>query len=133
MKFKFLDHKADIKFQAFGKSLEQAFSNAALAFTSVMIDYKKIKSKITKKISTKGIDLKNLLYNFLEQLIILVDTENFLVSKVKSLKIKNLTLTAEFIGDNLQNYEVHNHIKAVTYNQMEIKEKPYILQVVLDI
>lgn len=133
MKFKFLEHTADSKFQAFGNSLEEAFSNAALAFTSVMIDYKKINPKITKKISAKGTDFKNLLYNFLEQLIILVDTENFIVSKVKSLKIKNLTLTAEIIGDNLQNYEVHNHIKAVTYNQMEIKEKPYMVQVILDI
>lgn len=133
MKFKFLEHKADAKFQAFGKSLEECFSNAALAFTSVMIDYKKIKPKITKKISAKGTDLKNLLYNFLEQLVILVDTQNFIVSKVKSLKIKNKTLTAELIGDNIKNYEVHNHIKAVTYNQMEIKEKPYIVQVIVDI
>ena len=133
MKFKFLEHTADAKFQAFGNSLEEAFSNAALAFTSVMIDYKKIKPITTKNISAKGTDLKNLLYNFLEQLIILVDTQNFIVSKVNNLKIKNNTLTAELSGDNLQNYEVHNHIKAVTYSEMEIKEKPYMVQVVVDI
>jgi len=133
MKFKFLEHKADAKFQAFGNTLEECFKNAALAFTSIMIDYKKIKPKISKKILVKGIDLKNLLYNFLEELIILIDTENFILSKVKSLKIKELTLKAELIGDNISNYEVHNHIKAVTYNEMIIKEKPYMVQVVCDI
>ena len=133
MKFKFLEHKADVKFQAFGNSLEECFKNATLAFTSVMIDYKKIKPKIHKKISVKGTDLKNLLYNFLEELIILIDAENFISSKVKFLKIKKLTLKAELIGDEISNYEVHNHIKAVTYNEMEIKEKPYMIQVVLDI
>ncbi len=133
MKFKFLEHKADVKFQAFGNSLEECFKNATLAFTSVMIDYKKIKPKIHKKISVKGTDLKNLLYNFLEELIILIDAENFISSKVKFLKIKKLTLKAELIGDEISNYEVHNHIKAVTYNEMKIKEKPYMIQVVLDI
>lgn len=131
MKFKFLEHKADAKFQAFGKSLEECFSNAALAMTSVMIDYKKVKAKVKKKIKVKGTDLKNLLYNFLEELLFLVDTKNFILSKVMKIKIKGLNLEASLIGDNISNYEVHNHIKAVTYNQMEIKKN--MVQVIVDI
>ena len=35
-KYKFLEHTADIKFQAFGKSLEEVFSNCAYAmFNSI--------------------------------------------------------------------------------------------------
>ena len=51
MKYKFLEHKADAKFQAFGKSLEEAFSNAALAMTSIMTDPKKIKENLTRPLS----------------------------------------------------------------------------------
>lgn len=133
MKFKFLEHKADAKFQAFGKSLEEAFSNAALAMTSVMTDYNKIKSKIKHKISVNGKDKKALLYNFLEQLLILLDTEKFLLHKIRNIKIKDNELTAELIGDKFNNqYNIKINIKAVTYNKMEIKEKPYMVQVVVD-
>ncbi|MBU0929711.1 MAG: archease [Nanoarchaeota archaeon] len=134
MKYKFLEHRADAKFQAFGKSLEECFINAALAMTSVMTDYKKIKSKITYKIKVNGIDKKSLLYNFLEQLLILLDTESFLLHEVKNIRIKDNHLEAEFVGDKFENnYTIKINIKAVTYNDMEIKEKPYMVQVVVDI
>ena len=42
MKHKFLPHTADVKFRAYGKSLEEAFSNAALALTEVIADPKKV-------------------------------------------------------------------------------------------
>ena len=45
MKFKFLEHTADAKFQAFGKNLEETFANAALALTKLMTD-SKVKTKI---------------------------------------------------------------------------------------
>ena len=134
MKYKFLEHRADAKFQAFGKSLEEAFSNAALAMTSVMTDPIKIKSKIKHKISVKGEDKKALLYNFLEQLLILLDTEKFLLHKIRNIKINDNKLTAELIGDKFNNqYDIIINIKAVTYNDMFIKEKPFIVQVVVDI
>ncbi|MDD5651165.1 MAG: archease [Candidatus Nanoarchaeia archaeon] len=135
MKYKFLEHKADAKFQAFGKTLEETFSNAALAMTSVMTDYEKIKPNVTYKIEAEGSDKKALLYNFLEQLLILLDTESFLLHKVKSIKINKNKLEAEFIGDKFSknNYVIKINIKAVTYNDMEVKEKPFMVQVVVDI
>ena len=36
MKYKFLEHTADIKFQAFGKTFEQAFENSALAVANII-------------------------------------------------------------------------------------------------
>ena len=135
MKFKFLEHTADAKFQAFGKNLEETFVNAALALTKLMTD-SKVKTKITKKIKVSGNDNKALLYNFLEELLFLLDTKNFLLSKIKEIKIKNNTLTAVLIGDNnLKSYEIKTNIKAITYHEMFIKQEnnKFALQVVLDI
>ena len=42
MKYKFLEHTADIKFQAFGKSIEKAFVNSAKAIVKTIYS-KKIK------------------------------------------------------------------------------------------
>ncbi|MFA5176122.1 MAG: archease [Candidatus Nanoarchaeia archaeon] len=134
MKYKFLEHKADAKFQAFGKSLEEAFSNAALAMTSIMISPELVEPKITKKITASGKDKKALLYNFLEQFLVLLDIESFILHEVKNIKITGNKLTAEVVGDLITDkYSLKSDVKAVTYNHMEIKEKPYIVQVVVDI
>ena len=93
-KYKFLPHTADVKFRAYGKSLEEAFSNAALALTSVITDPSKVEAKVEKKISVSSEDEKALLYDFLEQFLILLDSEGFLLNSVKELKISGLKLTA---------------------------------------
>ena len=96
MKYKYLEHTADIKFQAYGKSLEEAFGNAALALSNVIVDIDNVNKKIKKTIKVEGDDLKSLLYNFLEEFLFLLDTENFLLGKVDNIicifhkKIKKL-------------------------------------------
>ena len=56
MKYKFLEHTADIKFQAFGSTLEKAFENSALALAEVMTKKTKVKPKTRKKIKVNGKD-----------------------------------------------------------------------------
>ncbi|MDO8740543.1 MAG: archease [Candidatus Woesearchaeota archaeon] len=134
-KYKFFEHTADAKFQAYGKTLEEAFSNAALAMFSVMTDIKKIKPKIKKEISVEGIDQKQLLYNFLEEFLFLMDTEFLLLSNVEKIKINANKLTATAFFDKAENYETHGDVKAVTYQEMEINQEKdkVMVQVVVDI
>ncbi|MFB0565243.1 MAG: archease [Candidatus Aminicenantaceae bacterium] len=138
-KYTFLDHTADAKFQAFGNTLEEAFQNAALATAFLMWDWKKINKKITRKVEVKGNDIKQLLCSFLEEIIYLLDSEMFLLSSVENLRIKKREnryyLEALFEGDNSSDkYKIYGDVKAITYNEMEIKENvPVILQVVVDV
>jgi len=136
----YLPHTADAKFRAFGAELEEAFANAAYAMTDIIVDQKKVKSAVKQKISIKSEDEKALLYDFLEKLLILLDTKRFLLSKVKEIKIqksgKGFSLNAVIVGDNHpEKYDTKTTIKAVTYQEMEIiREKgKVILQVVVDI
>ncbi|QQG38576.1 MAG: archease [Candidatus Woesearchaeota archaeon] len=135
MKYKYISHTADAKLQAFGKTLEEAFSNSALAMFNIMTDTSKLKPRIKHKISIKSENQEALLYDFLEKLVFFIDTEGFLLAKVNKLKIKDNKLEAEVSGEKFTNQDVHSYIKAVTYNDMFIrKEKEkYIVQVVLDI
>jgi len=132
VRYKFLEHKADAKFQAFGKSDAEKFSNAALAMVSLMYDNKKIKRKVIKKIKVEGMDLKALLYNFLEEILFLLDSKFFLLKEVKSIKISKGKLIAELVGDiNDGSYKMEGEVKAVTYNDMEVNDK--YVQVVVDL
>jgi len=45
-RYRFLEHTADAKFQAFGKTLEDAFCNAALATASLMWDWEEIEQNV---------------------------------------------------------------------------------------
>ena len=86
MKFKFFPHTADVKFQAYGKTLEEVYENSALALINRICDNKvKIKEKISFKVNGK--DLEALMYNFLEEFLYLIDAKHFLASKIK-VKIK---------------------------------------------
>lgn len=135
MKFKFLEHTADVKFRAYGKTLEKAFENAALALKETVSGKLKIKNKIKKKFEVKGKDNCALLYNFLEEFLFLLDAEDFIVDKVKKITINKGKLQAEVVGDKSSDYKFSNDVKAVTYNQMKVgKEKGmFYVQVVLDV
>lgn len=137
--YRFFDHTADVKFQAYGKTLEQAFANAAYAMFKVFVE-SEVQGKVTKSITVQGADLKALLYNFLEEFLFLLDSQSFLLSKMDSLKINNFNkeyvLTAMIKGDYQEGqYTLNTQIKAVTYDQMEVKEEKdqAMVQVVVDI
>jgi len=135
MKFEFLEHTADIKFRAYGRSLEKLFSNSALAFRKSMVF--KVRKKKKMKISVKGKDLESLLYNFLEELLFLIDTSGFLISKVQKIKINRnkFELSAKISGDKVSCYEFNREVKAITYQEMFIHElkNRWVCQVVLDV
>ena len=86
---------------------------------------KKIKFNEIKKIKIESKNKESLLYDFLERLIVLIDSDNFIGGKLNKLKIsEDITkLEAEISGDDISNYNTHGDIKAATYADMEIVEK----------
>lgn len=132
-KFEFLDHTADIKFKAYGKNMNEVIENCALAFSSYIANEQKIKPIKVKIIDVKGDDKESLLYNFLDELIYLIDAENFLVTKA-GVTVRGYKLHAELYGDDASKYNL-KQIKAATYAEMYIKQdlKGWEAQVVLDV
>jgi SHS2 domain-containing protein len=137
MDYKYLKHTADIKFQAFGNTIEDAFSSAAYALKEVITDKEKIKNIEQKNIKITGKNIERLLYDFLEEFLFLLDAENFIFSKIKNIKIdiKNFILEATVMGDFNSKYNFVNSVKAITYNEMFVKKEKdkYIIQVVIDV
>jgi len=136
-KFKFLEHTADVKFQATGKTVEEAFTRAFEAVKETITKGVKIELKKSKKIKVKGDDWESLLYKFLEEFLFLLDAENFISSSIKKIKIdKNkFELNALVFGDNASDYKFTNDVKAITYNKMFVKKEKnkFIIQAVLDV
>jgi SHS2 domain-containing protein len=139
-KFKFFEVTADVGYRAYGRDLEEAFENAALALFEVMTDTGMINPLIEKNVTLESEDQCALLYDWLSELIFLHDAE-FLVFSQFKVKIEKKSedsyiLKASAWGEEFDpsRNEIRNEVKAVTYHLMDIKEENgYILQVILDI
>ena len=138
MKFKYLENVAiaDIAFEAYGKTLNEVFENSAYAFFDMTCNPKTVKQKIKKIIALKDKDEKNLLYNFLSELIFLKDSKQLIFSKLK-VDIKDGKLNANLYGDkiNSEEQELRNDIKAITLHMFNLQKTKnnYKATVVVDI
>jgi SHS2 domain-containing protein len=137
-KFEFLDiTTSDVAFEAYGKDLNELFKNSALAMFEVIVNTKQIEPKVERKVSLEGNDLQSLMFNWLNELLIFVDSENLAFSQF-DVKVdeKNLKLEAVCKGEeiNREKHETRTHVKACTYHKMEIKKnKIWKARVILDI
>ncbi len=137
-RYRILPHTADGKFQAFGRTLEEAFGNAALAMASLMWDWERVEARTAVPVRVAARDREQLLVKFLGESLYLLDTRRFLLASVDDLTIRmtgeGLTLEAVLRGDTLSDrYEIHGDVKAVTYHDMRIEEGDGVtLQVVVD-
>ena len=136
MKFKYLDHTADVMFESYGKDLEEAFSNSALAMFNILTDIIKVDQKRHFKIAVKADTKEKLLFDFFDELLFYLDTEHIIFSGFRDMKIKEgYELTCTAYGDLASNYDTHGDIKAPTYNEMSIKETDsgVVIRAVVDI
>lgn len=134
-KFDILEHTADGKFRAYGKNLEEQFGNAVLAMFSFIFNLDDVKAKIKKKVHVKGKDEKALLYNWLEEFLVLLDLDAFIPCKIEDVKIKKTADGFEIkgivLGDTVGEHQHIGSVKAMTYAEMEIT--PKYVQVVVDL
>lgn len=136
--YEFFAHTADAKFQAYGATLEEAFLNAGKAMSDIITDIALLKGTLCATFELTAKSREALLFDFLDHLIYLIDTEGILFADAR-LKIAesegSFTLNCTMRGDHYRNYETHGDVKAVTYNDMKITHEAgrWVCQVVVDL
>jgi SHS2 domain-containing protein len=137
MDYEFLEHTADVKFRAYGNTMEEMFVNASLALNETVRGNIPVMEIEEKEIEVEGKDLETLLHNFLEEFLYLLDAWGFLTAKVKDLKFdkESMKLNGVLIGDKVENYKFTNDVKAITFNDIYVREEKdkFVCQVVLDV
>jgi len=68
---RFLEHMSDVYVEAYGPTMEDAFREAGLALFDVISDTKDVNPKLEREVCAEGFDMHSLLYNWLEQLLLL--------------------------------------------------------------
>jgi len=138
--FRYLEHVTDAYVEAFGESIEEAFSNAAKGTINVMFDNEKIHGNHKLDIRVEGVDQYELLFNWLEAVYQIMITDNEVMSKFK-IKISQIDskyeltgwVMAEFIDITKHGYRTE--IKGITYHAMEILQegKQHTVRFILDL
>ena len=123
--FEYLEHTADIKFRAYGKTPEEMLSNAAAALFKSMVEPATIAVKETWKVELEAPDLEDLAYQWLSEIVFLFETE-FAVFATFSVMLQQngaWKLQAEIGGEriDLKRHAFENEVKQVVKDRYETK------------
>ncbi|MFB6145067.1 MAG: archease [Candidatus Nanohaloarchaea archaeon] len=139
MSYEVLSHTADAKFSATGDSLEAAFSEATKAFAEIVGSDPKA-GEIRHSFRIESENTEALLFDFLDKLVYIQDTEDVAATHLKSIEIeeteKGYRLDATVWTDPIEPSMSLLDIKAPTYNEMKVdyeKGEGWKLEAVLDI
>ena len=142
-KFRYLPHTADFKFEAYGKTFEEALQNAASAMLNIMFDIKRIKKENSPEakleIKEKARSLEDLVWYVLQDLITKID-EKSLPAYFFSVESFKKTSSSFFVSGFLH-YKKSNkdfsalEVKAVTGHDLSVtqKEGKWIIRAVVDV
>lgn len=139
-KFEYLEHTADVKFRAYGSTLEEAFASAAEAMFTAMIDLKSVSLKNDIMIKLEAESLEILLNDWLSELLFQMDANYLVFGKFEVLKLNErdgkFLIEAKASGEqiDLKKHKFHLQVKAVTYHDMTIikSDNHWEVQVLLD-
>ena len=131
MSYKTLEHATDAIIEVTADNLKNAFEIAGISVIETILDISKVKEKESKQIVVKGKDLKYLLYNWLEEIIILTITDGFAGKRIL-LEISEedeWEISAEIFGEdvNLSKHGFKVEIKSPTFHDMRIEQKEKIV------
>jgi len=119
-KFRFLEHTADLKFEAFGNTLEELFENAARAmFSATTKATPNPDNQIEMEIGAGS--REELLHDWLQGLLYKFITEDFLPSEYE-LSIEDNKLKAK-VGGITFSGDVDTEVKAVTYHDLKVEKE----------
>lgn len=127
--FRFHEHTADITIEAWGPDLPTAFEQGAEATLEIMVDTSSVSSEEPTDVAVEGIDLQELLVQWIGEIITMVDIESKFYSTFEIGEItqrdERYLLEATIWGEGIDHnkHETRTEVKAMTYADLRIEEK----------
>jgi len=127
MKYEILEHKADLKIRAFGKTKEELFLNMLLGMQENMKgEPQKPEEKTRRAVCIKSLDFPSLLVDFLNETIYLNQINKEIYFKAEFKKFSGNEIEGELIGRKIAIFG--EDIKAATHHNLEILQKEGVLE-----
>lgn len=137
IKYKVVNHTADIAIIVYGEQLSDIYLNSAFALFDLITELDKVDAQERKSFYIEGLDNEDLLIRWLNELIYCFSTDGWLAKEVKLIKLATQDLEAETRGENFNplKHTLKNEIKAATYHDIKIEKHGsfYQVQIVFDV
>ena len=117
--FEEIEHTADRALKIYGQNLEELLVNAALGLNSLVgADETIDAAPVAKSIALDAIDAESLLVEWLSELAYWAEAEMLVFTKFELQHVSATRVKAVIHGHRVTRLE--NHVKAVTYHNLEI-------------
>lgn len=126
--FEFIDHTADLAVKVFGKTPEEVFHSAMVAWLKITLDTAVGEGAKKKKLRLKADSLEELLVEFLSEINFLLLVKHWITTTVSQLNLgeKNgkWELDAKLTGEpfDFSKHRISTEIKAITFHRMKIEK-----------
>jgi SHS2 domain-containing protein len=133
-RYRLIPHTADMGLFAYGKTLDEAYSNAAYGMFAVMTNLRRVREVETSTISIHEKDMESLLFEWLNRLLYLFDVKHLLFKRFE-VALDRTHLTATCYGEKFDpaRHKMTIGVKSATYYTMEVDEKRCRVRVVFDV
>jgi len=137
LSYEIIDHTADLGIVVKGGNIKELFVNAANAMTDLMVKADVRDKGPKRKLIVEGEDLPDLMVRWLSEILYLFSGEHILVNAIEigSMSPTRLQSKLNAVSLNKSRHEILREIKAVTYHQIAVEEKPdgWVARVIFDI
>lgn len=135
--YEILEHPADVGIEARGKTLAEAFAQAAEGLTFLMFDPGSVVVREGRRIELTASDVDQLLVRWLSEVLYLFDGCGFAPKRFDVQLPTRESLTATVQGEmfSASRHTARTDVKAVTYHLLHIQEAPdgCVVRVYMDI
>lgn len=130
--YEYLDHTADVQLHSWGKTLESALEELAIAMFGYMTKLSTIdineddSAKFGSKIEAKGQDLQSMVFHYLQEWLCIFHESGFVAKQVTVQALDRNSFTVQSTGKG-ERVDWNRHaqgteIKAVTYSSLQVVE-----------
>lgn len=126
VRYRLIDHTADLGLHIFGRDPKDLFENAARAMFAQIVAPAGLRSEKRVLIRLEGADRPDLMVNWLRELLYFWTGKGLLLSAVTVSELSETQIAAEAFFDSYDpgRHELRKEIKAVTYHQIQVQSGP---------
>ncbi len=119
------EHEADIGIRGVGRSPAEAFEQAALAMTAVIVELEKVEAADTVDLLLEGADLELLFVDWLNAILYEMGRRNMLFSRFE-VSLAGPRLTARIRGEpvNPARHQPAVEVKGASYGGLRVVHRP---------
>jgi SHS2 domain-containing protein len=121
--FELLEHQADVGVRAWGKTLEETFEQAAWAVADIL-GVRGTGPGARRTIRVTGTDAASMLVDFLNELLLLHETEDTGFAAIRVLSATRTELEAQIELVPLVDAREGIPVKAATFHQLRVERRP---------